>query len=131
MVSQEEGVEGNRSISKAGVCAGVPSTQAGGSWERYAGQGSFEKGQGGAQPVTPVRAEPGLGRALHAPLILEGRKEGEEAWTLEPSGEGNLGFQGLPQEASPTPPQNLKQGAKSHFHAWTGRPLSGTRRDQA
>ena len=48
MVSQEEGAEGNRSISKAGVCAGVPGTQARGSWEGHVGQGSFEKGQGGA-----------------------------------------------------------------------------------
>lgn len=34
----------------------------------------------------------------------DGQEGGEEAWTLEPSGEGHLGFRGLPQEASPTPP---------------------------
>lgn len=48
MVSQEEGAEGNRSISKPEVCAGVPGTQARGSWGQHVGQGSFEKRQGGA-----------------------------------------------------------------------------------
>ena len=59
-----------------------------------------------------MRAEPGSGLAPSASPTLEGRKEGrmdrreeegEEAWSLQPSGEGRLGFRGLPQEASSAP----------------------------
>lgn len=122
MVSQEEGVEGNRSISKAAVCAAVPSTQAGGSWERYAEQGSFEKGQGGAQPVTPVRAEPGLGRALHAPLILEGRKEGwaggrqkEKRGPWSPLEKETWASRGFPRRPAPPRPRISSKEPRATF----------------
>lgn len=61
---------------------------------------------------------------------MEGRKEGGEAWSLEPCGEGSPGFRGLPQEAGPNPARIPRKGLKSGFHLWPNWPQSRTLRDE-